>query len=102
MIDWERTKNDVRSTISLFCRDLVHTSKICGRRWLGGGDLRGWLGTNIGVPFGMGWSILIYGALLSGFPPFVGEPKVEGLAVETFGVVLARTLGFPLAWCGAF
>src|SRR3954466_13143854 len=37
--------------------------KICGSRWLDGGDLRGWLGTNIGVPFGMRWSILIYGAL---------------------------------------
>src|SRR3954470_14765894 len=38
-------------------------SKICGSGWLGGGDLRGWLGTNIGVPFGMGWSILTYGTI---------------------------------------
>src|ERR1041384_2305127 len=62
-IDWERTKNDVRNTISLFSRDLVHTSKIFGGGWLGGGDLRGWLGTNIGVPFGLGWSILTYGTI---------------------------------------
>ena len=63
IIDWERTKNDVRSTISLFSWDLVHTSKICGSGRLGGGNLQGWLGTNFGVPFGMGWSILTYGEI---------------------------------------
>src|SRR3954463_7565414 len=62
-IDWERTKNDVGSTISLFSSDLVHTSKICGSGWLGGGNLWGWFGTNIEVSFGMVWGILAYGTI---------------------------------------
>src|ERR1041385_3482738 len=59
IIDWERTKNDVRSVVSLFGRDLVHTSTIGGRSEFGGEDLRGWLATTIVVPSGTGWSILI-------------------------------------------
>src|SRR3954469_8693725 len=59
IIDWERTKNDVRSVVSLFSRDLVHTSTSGERRWLGGEELRGWLATTIVVTSGTGWSILI-------------------------------------------
>src|SRR4051812_39975267 len=59
IIDWERTKNDVISVVSLCSRDLVHTSTSGGKRWLGGEYLRGWLATTIGVTSGTGWSILI-------------------------------------------
>src|SRR4051812_43176737 len=60
IIDWERTKNDVRSVISLFSRDLVHTSTSGGRCRIGDEDLRGWLATTVVVvTSGTGWSILI-------------------------------------------
>src|SRR3954470_14121668 len=59
IIDWERTKNDVRDVISLFRGDLVHTSTSGGRCRLGDEDLRGWLATIVVVSSGMWWSIQI-------------------------------------------
>src|ERR1041385_545317 len=59
ILDWERTKNDVRSVVSLFGGNLIHTSTGGGRSGFGGVDLRGWLATTIVVTSGMGWSILI-------------------------------------------
>ena len=60
IIDWERTKNDVRDVISLFGSNLVHTSTSGGRSGLGVVDLLGWLSTTIVVvASGTGWSILI-------------------------------------------
>src|SRR4051812_47012189 len=41
IIVWERTKNDVRSVVSLFGGNLIHTSTSGGRCRLGGVDLRG-------------------------------------------------------------
>src|SRR3954464_6730269 len=59
IIDWEHTKNDVRSVISLFGEDLVHTSTSGGRCRLGDEDLRGWLATVVVVvASGTWWSIL--------------------------------------------
>src|SRR3954468_11849522 len=59
IIDWERTKNDVRSVVSLFSGDLVHTSTSGGRCGLGDEDLRGWLATIVVVTSCAWWSILI-------------------------------------------
>src|ERR1041385_6948116 len=59
IIDWERTKNDVRNVVSLFGGNLVHMSTSGGRSGLGGVDLLGWLATTIVVASGTGWSILI-------------------------------------------
>src|SRR3954471_24784542 len=59
IIDWERTKNDVRSVVSLFCSNLIHTSTSGGRSGFGGEDLRGWLATTIVVvASGTWWSVL--------------------------------------------
>src|SRR4051812_13499310 len=58
IIDWERTKNDVRSVVSLFSGYLVDTTTSGGRCGLGDQDLRGWLATTIVVTSGTGWSIL--------------------------------------------
>src|SRR4051812_33959067 len=63
IIDWERTKNDVRSVASLFCGDLFHMSTSGGRGGLGDEDLRGWLATVVVVVVvvvtsGTWWSIL--------------------------------------------
>src|SRR3954465_15347829 len=41
IIDWERTKNDVRSVVSLFGGNLIHTTMSRGRSGFGGEDLRG-------------------------------------------------------------
>src|ERR1041384_7458923 len=59
IIDWERTKNVVRSVVSLFGGNLIHTSTSGGRSGFGGEGLRGWLATTIVVTSGTGWSILI-------------------------------------------
>src|SRR3954466_11165301 len=40
-IDWKRTKNDVRSVVSLFSGNLIHTTTSRGRSGFGGEDLRG-------------------------------------------------------------
>src|SRR3954464_14163422 len=59
IIDWERTKNDVTSVVSLFGGDLVHTSTSGGRCGLGDEDLRGSLATIVVVvASGTWWSIL--------------------------------------------
>src|SRR3954467_8259250 len=56
-IDWERTKNDVRSVVSLFSGNLIHTTTSRGRSGFGGEDLRGRLATVV-VSSGTWWSIL--------------------------------------------
>src|SRR3954463_10248537 len=59
IIDWERTKNDVRSVVSLFGGNLIHTTMSGGRSGLGGEDLWGGLATTIVVvASGTWWSIL--------------------------------------------
>src|SRR4051812_6271581 len=58
IIDWEHTKNDVRSVVSLFSGDLVHTTTSSGRSGVGDEDLRGWLATTVGVTSGIGRSIM--------------------------------------------
>src|SRR4051812_26417331 len=58
-IDWERTKNDVRSVVSLFSGNLIHTTMSRRRSGFGGEDLRGWLATVVvAVASGTWWSIL--------------------------------------------
>ena len=61
-IDWERTKNDVRGVVSLFCGNLIHTSTSGGRCRLGDVDLRGRLATVVVVVVvvasGTWWSVL--------------------------------------------
>src|SRR3954468_12709263 len=58
-IDWERTKNDVRSVISLFGGNLIHTSTSGRRCRLGDVDLRGRPATVVVVvASGTWWSIL--------------------------------------------
>src|SRR3954467_1244622 len=64
IFDWERTKNDVSSVVSLFGGNLVHTSTSGGRSGFGGVDLLGWLATTIVVASGTGGSILILGLVL--------------------------------------
>src|ERR1041384_7755225 len=65
IIDWERTKNDVRNVVSLFGSNLVHTSTSGGRSGLGGVDLLGWLPTTfVVVASGTGLSILILDLVL--------------------------------------
>ena len=65
IIDWKRTKNDVRDVVSLFGSNLVHTSSSSGRSGLGVVDLLGWLATTIVVvASGTGWSILILDLVL--------------------------------------
>src|SRR3954469_24864006 len=59
IIDWERTKNDVRSVISLFCSNLIHTSTSGGRCGLGDEELWGRLAMVFVVASGTWWSILI-------------------------------------------
>src|SRR3954470_13813234 len=49
IVDWERTKNDVRSVVSLFGGNLIHTTTSGGRSGFGGEDLRGWLATGVVV-----------------------------------------------------
>src|ERR1041385_4948660 len=73
IIDWERTKNDVRDVVSLFSSDLVHTSSSSGRSGLGVVDLLGWLSTTIVVVVasGTGWSILILDLVLGTFTRIV-------------------------------
>ena len=61
IIDWERTKNDVRGVVSLFGGNLIHTSTIGGRCRLGDVDLRRRLATIVVVVVaasGMWWSVL--------------------------------------------
>src|ERR1044072_7150857 len=61
IIDWERTKNDVRGVFSLFCGNLIHTSTSGGRCRLGDEDLWGRLATVVVVVVvasGTWWSIL--------------------------------------------
>src|SRR4051812_11444620 len=61
IIDWERTKNDVKNFISIFNGDLFHTSTSGGRCGVGGENLRGWLATVVVVVVvtsGTWWSIL--------------------------------------------
>src|SRR3954466_3694663 len=60
IIDWERTKNDVRSVVSLFCSNLIHTSTSGGRCGLGDEDLWGRLATVVVVFVASGtwWSVL--------------------------------------------
>src|SRR3954466_4924579 len=60
IIEWERTKNDVRSVISLFGGNLIHTSTSGGRGRLGGIDLRRRPSTVVVVVVASGtwWSIL--------------------------------------------
>src|SRR3954465_5815085 len=59
-MDWERTKNDVRSVVSLFSGNLIHTTTSRGRSGFGGEDLRGRLATVVVVVVASGtwWSIL--------------------------------------------
>src|SRR3954465_7409729 len=58
-IDWERTKNDVRSVDSLFSGNLIHMTTSGGRSGFGGEDLRGRLATIVVVvASGTWWSIL--------------------------------------------
>src|SRR4051812_20305461 len=64
IIDWERTKNDVSSVVSLFGGNLVHTSTSGGRGGVGGVDLFGGVGTTIFVGSGTGWSILMLDLVL--------------------------------------
>src|SRR3954464_3029052 len=58
IIDWEHTKNDVRSVVSLFRGDLVHMSTSGRRCRLGDEDIRGWLATIVVVASGTWWIIL--------------------------------------------
>src|SRR3954463_13116517 len=61
IIDWERTKNDVRSVVSLFSGNLIHMTTSRGRSGLGGEDLRGRLATVVVVVVvasGTWWSVL--------------------------------------------
>src|SRR3954469_15812655 len=59
-IAWKRTKNDVRSVVSLFSGNLIHTTTSRGRSGFGGEDLRGRLATVVVVVVSSGtwWSIL--------------------------------------------
>src|SRR4051812_12363756 len=60
-IDWERTKNNVRSVVSLFGGNLIHTTTSGGRSGFGGEDLRGRLATvvvAVAVASGTWWSVL--------------------------------------------
>src|SRR4051812_5935098 len=60
IIYWERTKNDVRGVVSLFCSNLIHTSTSGGRCRLGEEDLRGRLAMIfvVVVASGTWWSVL--------------------------------------------
>src|SRR3954463_14764938 len=59
IIDWERTKNDVRSVVSLFGGNPIHTTMSRGRSGFGGEYLRGRLATVVVVvASGTWWSIL--------------------------------------------
>src|SRR3954465_10359090 len=58
IIDWESTKNDVRSVVSLFSGNLIHTTTSGGRSGFGGEDLRGRLAMVVVVASGTWWSIL--------------------------------------------
>src|SRR3954467_8952827 len=58
-IDWKRTKNDVRSVVSLFSGNLIHTTMSRGRGGFGGEDLRGRFATVVVVvASGTWWSVL--------------------------------------------
>src|SRR4051812_26735228 len=59
-IDWKRTKNDVRSVVSLFSGNLIHTTTSRGRGGVGGEELRGRVSTGVVavVSSGTWWSIL--------------------------------------------
>src|SRR3954467_1940278 len=67
-IDWKRTKNDVRSVVSLFSGNLIHTTTSRGRSGFGGEDLWGRLATVVVVVSSTWWSILdlvlVLGALM--------------------------------------
>src|SRR3954468_162295 len=58
IIDWERTKNDVRIVVSIFGGNLIHTTTSGGGSGFGGGDLRGWLATVVVVASGTWWNVL--------------------------------------------
>src|SRR4051794_21417014 len=59
IIDWERTKNDVRSIVSLFSGNLIHTTTSGGRSGVGGEILLGRVATVVVVvASGTWWSIL--------------------------------------------
>src|SRR3954467_8875495 len=58
-IDWKRTKNGVRSVVSLFSGNLIHTTTSRGRSGFGGEDLRGRIATVVVVVASdTCWSIL--------------------------------------------
>src|SRR3954466_13831597 len=83
IIHWERTKNDIRGVVSLFCSNLIHTSTSGGRCRLGDEDLRGRLATVVVVvASGTWWSVmdlmLVLGTLMrvmARLATLVADPK---------------------------
>src|SRR4051812_3834670 len=61
IIDWERTNNDVRGVVSLFCSNLIHTSTSGGRCRFGDEDLWGRLDAIVVVVVASGtwWSVVL-------------------------------------------
>src|SRR3954464_9063378 len=105
-IDWERTKNDVRSVVSLFGGNLIHTSTSGGRGRLGDGDLRGRPFTVfvvVVVASGTWWSILdltlILGTLariVDRLATLVGDPKDSaGSWIVWWSWWTRRRIGWP-------
>src|SRR4051812_17240270 len=99
IIDLERTKNGVLIVVSLFSRDLVHTTMSCGRSWLGDEDLRGWLATTIGVTYGTEWSILILVLIMGRLARIVARlaTLVAG-SEDSAGSWVARWSGVEWSW----
>src|SRR3954467_15565357 len=67
IIDWDRTKNDVRSIVSLFGGNLIYTTTSGGRSGLNGEErrggldgegLRGWLAMVVVIASSTWWSVL--------------------------------------------
>ena len=55
IIDWERTKNDVRGIVTLFCSNLIHMSTSGGSCRFGDEDLWGRLATVVVVVASSTW-----------------------------------------------
>src|SRR3954471_23046949 len=101
-IDWERTKNDVRSVVSLFGGNLIHTTTSGGRSGFGGEDLRGRLVTVVVVVFASGtwWSILNWMLVLGALTGVMAcLTTLVADSIDSAWSWVVRWSGVERSWC---
>src|SRR3954468_11072642 len=100
-IDWERTKNDVRSVVSLFGGNLIHTTTSGGRSGVGGENLRGWVApVVVVVASGMWWSILNLVLVLGALAGVIAcLTTLVADSIDSAWSWVVRWSGVERSWC---